>query len=498
VVDLSNIVQNNLGGAGPDSGAEEIRYKNAINLDGRLIDVVLKAVTPYQTQNNFNNGHNGATPEPFGQFTMATGTTSDLKFEFQDAESGALVAVPNLALTFYDLDESKFHALHGTQKETVTVCSAAEVYVTEDTELVYGAEGECRSVTSSTRGTGKDDPTTPSELTKTQAARSVTYEFHARSHIFWTATITSRRTWPRSLLFSFRPQVACGASDSETQCKDWVPPSDLSNMRNPNALALPPKGAQPWRLALNIDTNDGNAVNYANEAFWESGTELGGASGNEDDAFTQDYKNLEVFNDGQVTEILVVVHDEGEMLGWRRWRATGDHSSLHDYFTAGNTCKESSPSLANSVHLAAETIDAETGQLDPHEPLVVNTAGGSVQKSTTDLWINSGGDHNSHNDFNRLSTVQIAPSNAGWGLGTVYDLQTNGWSLCGTPTMRPQADAQFHADQNHWGSKGGIGGLIGTDHICHDGSVSCPEGRCSQCPWTVVSGINYDYAIFIS
>ena len=32
----------------------------------------------------------------------------------------------------------------------------------------------------------------------------------------------------------------------------------------------------------------------------------------------------------------------------------------------------------------------------------------------------------------------------------------------------------------HWGSAGGIGKLIGTDHICNDdGEASCPEGRCS-------------------
>ena len=36
------------------------------------------------------------------------------------------------------------------------------------------------------------------------------------------------------------------------------------------ALATPPATpATPWRLALNIDTDDGNALHFDNAAFWE-------------------------------------------------------------------------------------------------------------------------------------------------------------------------------------------------------------------------------------
>jgi hypothetical protein len=245
-----------------------------------------------------------------------------------------------------------------------------------------------------------------------------------------------------------------------------------------------------WQLALNIDTNDGHAVDYANDGFWESETELGGASSELGSAMTQDYKNSEVFSSGTVEQVLVVVHDEGNMLGWRRWRATGSHSSLKEYFQAANSC-ESDRHNGEGVHLAAETIDAETGEIDSHEPLVKNSRG-----STTDLWINiKAGD----GDLNRLSTAEHPPNNLGYGLGTRYDLATVDNSPCGNPTMRPQADAQLYADQHHWGSGGGIGGLIGTDHVCNDaGAASCPEGRCGGCPWTVVSGLNYDYAIFVT
>jgi len=124
------------------------------------------------------------------------------------------VSIPDISLTFYDLDEAR----NRLQRETITACGVEEVYVTEDTELLYTSSGTCHSFQSSVVGTGADNPKTASELTKTQAARSVTYEFHSRASINWRADVSGNRWSPRPILFSFEPQVACGASDSETQC----------------------------------------------------------------------------------------------------------------------------------------------------------------------------------------------------------------------------------------------------------------------------------------
>lgn len=210
-VDLSKVVQNNLGGLGPDSGVEEIRYKDAIQLDGKKVDVVLTTldayITPKSSKNGFKNGG-------FGVFTMKVKTSTNFKFSFEDSTTGELVAVPNLALTFYDLDQGK----RGQQQETISACSAQEVYTTSDTELKHIKAGACHSFTSSMRGTGKDNPSKTNELTKTQAARSVTFEFHTKASISFSASISRAGRTPRPVLFSFEPQVACGASDAETQC----------------------------------------------------------------------------------------------------------------------------------------------------------------------------------------------------------------------------------------------------------------------------------------
>merc|ERR1719223_1962822 len=104
------------------------------------------------------------------------------------------------------------------QQEKITACGAGEVYTTSDTELTHSQSGVCHSFTSTTKGTGKDNPSDASDITKTQAARSVTYEFHSRATISFSASVSGKGKNPRPILFSFEPQVACGASDAEKRC----------------------------------------------------------------------------------------------------------------------------------------------------------------------------------------------------------------------------------------------------------------------------------------
>lgn len=72
----------------------------------------------------------------------------------------------------------------------------------------------------------------------------------------------------------------------------------------------------------------------------------------------------------------------------------------------------------------------------------------------------------------------------------MYDFGSCGATSCGPDgciSARPQCDAQFHVEQPHWGSEGGLGGMIGTDNVCVD-----------DCPWTVSSGFAYNYAVFVA
>jgi hypothetical protein len=249
-----------------------------------------------------------------------------------------------------------------------------------------------------------------------------------------------------------------------------------------NGVTPMPDGA--WQLAMNLDTNDGNPLPYSNANFWESATALGGATDDASLSLSQDFKDPAVFTAGPVQQVLIAVHEEGVVKGWRRWRATGHHSSLHDYFTAANRCGQHFQG-GQQVRLSSEMIDGDAGTLDMHEPMVAN------QKApANDLWVNA-----NTQDHDRLTTSSQPPNNLGYGLGTAYDL--GGGDPCRN-TYRPQADAQLFSDVHHWGSGGGIGGLIGNDHRCNDQDNSCPDGRCGGCPWTVPSGLQYDYAIFVT
>jgi len=216
-VDLTDISCNNLGGQGPDTSCpqQELRYRNAINMNGRNVDVVLTVSGDgtYSTPRAEKNGNKNQ----FGRFTVATNSNSQFKFSFVDSNTGEAVSVPDLALTFYDMDEANNKA----QRETVGSCEITEAYVTDMTELIHtipDAANSCHNFQSSTRGTGKDNPQTPDTLSMSQADRSVTFEYHARASIEFTAAITGTRYQPRPILFSFAPQVACGASDSQVQC----------------------------------------------------------------------------------------------------------------------------------------------------------------------------------------------------------------------------------------------------------------------------------------
>ena len=154
-----------------------------------------------------------------------------------------------------------------------------------------------------------------------------------------------------------------------------------------------------WTLAMNIDTSDGNVVDYNNAAFWEGDTTQvrfwplifsfplrwtleygiyslslslslfhvlslflllfrfllllmlvflllflsdsclpmqGGSSGNINLALTADYKNKAVFSSFAAGQILIVVHSEGKVLGWRAWDMVDTTKPLAFYLQGGD------------------------------------------------------------------------------------------------------------------------------------------------------------------
>ena len=241
---------------------------------------------------------------------------------------------------------------------------------------------------------------------------------------------------------------------------------------------------------------DDNVVDYQNVAFWQSAVTLGGASADTDDAMTSDYKNNKVFGEMPVGQLLVVVHEEGTVLGWRAWDMVDVSQPLVHYFAGGgedtNICGASTDSKTTLtqnayVPMTLRTFDADRGTLIAQEPL--------VYQSDCQLFANI--DSANTQDYNRLS-CNAHPDldqtgNFGWGLGTLYDATHDAsgnsqLAYCPTTTIRPLCDGQLHTDANNWGSATGskLGGMIGEDTNCN-----------GNCPWTVESGKAYDYAIYV-
>lgn len=196
------VSQNNLGGVGPDTGAEEIRYSNAAMVNGKAVDLVLTTDGNFKSPKPSKNGKSG----PFGILNVKCGSSVTVIMKVVDSESGAPVILPAVALTWYDLDEGK----KGKGRATVSTCGSTGAIVSQNTELVLKREGVCSTATSSVAGTGKDNPKSPHQLNSLQISRSLTLPFKGRSE--WTSTLSlDKGSKGRNFLFALEPTVACGS-----------------------------------------------------------------------------------------------------------------------------------------------------------------------------------------------------------------------------------------------------------------------------------------------
>lgn len=195
------VTQNNLGGVGPDDGAQEIRYSNAAVVDGRTVDLVLSTDGTFQTSKPSKNGNAGA----FGALNVKCGTSVTVTMKVVDSETGGPVVLDSVALTWYDLDEGK----RGKGRATVQTCGSTGAIVSQNTELTLVREGDCSSATSSVPGTGKDNPKSPHQLNSLQISRALTLPFKQVSEFSSTLSV-AKGYKGRNFLFAIEPSVACG------------------------------------------------------------------------------------------------------------------------------------------------------------------------------------------------------------------------------------------------------------------------------------------------
>jgi len=155
----SQVVTNNLGGAGPDTASpKEMRFASIATLDGANIDLVAKATSAYQPGVSDGNGVFGS----FGRINVKEGTSVDLTFSFVDGKTNHLVVLPAFYLSIFDIDQSE----RGDQTESVAVgVGGMDQYITAAGSEVAVTNADGKLVFNSTRhGRPCDDPNDPLEF----------------------------------------------------------------------------------------------------------------------------------------------------------------------------------------------------------------------------------------------------------------------------------------------------------------------------------------------
>jgi len=233
---LSGVAQNNLGGRGPDSGDEEIRYQRVgMRPPGsRPFDLVVRAKGSYESNAaHFKNGLHGS----FGLVNIDAPSDASLIFSFEDSQTREPVVLDKFHFTFFDIDQSRKEDVPWFTQEQLFVDGFASYTLVPDTEVaVAKGHGEGALFSSTKYGNGCDNPkdpmklgnvTCPNDHVVDQRKRSVTFRFENTSvfNAKISATCQKHNCSPRNFLFAGSSSIAWGCEAcerDETSCECFV------------------------------------------------------------------------------------------------------------------------------------------------------------------------------------------------------------------------------------------------------------------------------------
>lgn len=234
-----------------------------------------------------------------------------------------------------------------------------------------------------------------------------------------------------------------------------------------------------WTLALNLDTSDGHIMWWANP-LWTNAT-VKGTPG----LTTGDFKS-EAWNQyGAAKEVLLVVHEQGAVKGWKRW-AKADAKSLAELMAAGD-----------NVVLGAKVLEASTAGIWDKERLV---------RTSTVLHVNhclvqgsecTSGDGGS-SDGDRIGSNEGTPAgNDGGGLGNWHDMGycCSGKAYGSGKSCNGQAFRTTSEAQAGWTSTDQHGAFGSDSFAPMTGTQN--DSNCGNANWAKKSGVDYDYALFL-
>jgi hypothetical protein len=225
----------NLGGLGPDSGAQELRYGGVGSKDGSPFDLVITVASgsSYAKGSGANGCHSS---QRYMRLAVARGTTTAFDFALRDASTNALVSLPNFDVVVLDLDKQT-DAIY----ETLAVTGHASYTVDAATDLIVGGNSSNPTLQGTVRNL--DNPSDPSSLTTAQMRSAASFLMSGTAS--WQMTFGISAGSPSGARNAF---IGGKSSLVEVTCPPtW--PTSCSRSRSPYSCATsapsPPYTVQP-------------------------------------------------------------------------------------------------------------------------------------------------------------------------------------------------------------------------------------------------------------
>lgn len=305
---------------------------------------------------------------------------------------------------------------------------------------------------------------------------STTKQLEVCNGVAWTATWQS---FPGST--SFNPGASCKAIRDQTPSISsgiyWIDTTGGDTSDSYRAYCDMATASGGWTLTLNLDTSDGHVMWWAN-ALWTNSATYGDVLS----PFDGDHKSRAWSELGGATEILLVVHQQGSIVGWKRFSKTNAQTMSQHLAGGDNTLIGSAVLSSFTTNLSAtERLVRISSSLYANH--CVASGGGCTSGSSGSP------------DGDRIGSHEGTPSdNNGGGLGNWHDMNYccsgsfGSGKTCNGFAFRTVSEAQ--------GTWCGGGGYFGTDTYA---PASCTQsnGACGTAEWAGASGIAYDYSLFL-
>ena len=252
------ILQNNLGGQGPDNGAEELRFGSAGSFAGRPFDLVFKTTgvgAGGGADGSYVKGADSITNEcpdggGFGKIGMRRSQKAGFTMTFRDSVTNDPVVLPAFRFAFMDIDGGNDAAW----KEHVFVTGYNGYMLDDNTYLAVtngnegGRDGIWVASTDAYASSSADNPSDPEALTATQRRLTVTFEFLSTSQVHFT--LQSGRPTDYAPNHKGGAFFFTGSTNMLAPCPPAMPPPPSPPLPPPRP-SLPPQ-PQQQRLATNV------------------------------------------------------------------------------------------------------------------------------------------------------------------------------------------------------------------------------------------------------